>query len=72
MPYIAEQLTGEAARKHAADTTILGANLPQIAQQIEWLELVCSAFTDPGADWCEYRAYDKDGKLIGQRFTPGY
>jgi hypothetical protein len=72
MAYIDQTWTGENAKEHARDTSFMGANLPNVAEQVDRLELHCSNFSDPGADWCEFRAFDNIGKLIATRRMPGY
>jgi hypothetical protein len=72
MSYMIQKFHDEAAADTCANTGILGANLPQAAATVRTLEVWRSSFNDPGDDWCEYRALDRDGKLIARRRTEGY
>jgi hypothetical protein len=75
MPYRMTEAEGEAARELATNR-LWGPWAPGVASalaaQIERLELIASSFTDPGADWREWRAYDAQGKQIATRRRAGY
>ena len=70
--YLYEAFDGKAAKDKAADTSILGANMPQVVEQVERLECHATNTNDPGEDYCEWRAFDKDGNWLGARKVPGY
>ena len=73
MPYLIKASTGEKARKAARAPRPFGPGLPDdVVGRVEKLEVVGSSFDDPGADWCEFRAYDADGQLITSRRVMGY
>jgi hypothetical protein len=73
MPHLIKVNTGEKARKEARMPRPLGPGLPDnVVSRVEKLEVVGSSFDDPGADWCEFRAYDADGELITCRRVMGY
>jgi hypothetical protein len=73
MPHLIKASTGEKARKEARTPRPFGPGLPDsVVRRTEKLEVVGSSFDDPGADWCEFRAYDADGKLIASRRVMGY
>lgn len=55
------------AKKQAAAPPPFGPAFPaEIIAKIETLEAWGSGFKDPGPDFCEFRAYDAKGVLIGQ------
>jgi hypothetical protein len=73
MPHLIKASTGDEARKEARTPRPFGPGFPDIVVgRIQKLEIVGSSFNDPGADWCEFRAYDADGKLITSRRVMGY
>jgi hypothetical protein len=73
MPHLTKAKTGEKARKEARAPRPFAPGLPDsVASRTEKLEVVGSSFDDPGADWCEFRAYDADGRLITSRRVRGY
>jgi hypothetical protein len=73
MPHLIKVNTGEKARKEARTPRPFGPGLPDsVVSRIEKLEVVGSSFNDPGADWCEFRGYDADGKIITSRRVMGY
>ena len=73
MPHLIKVSTGEKARKEARTPSPFGAGLPDdVVSRTEKLEVIGSSFDDPGADWCEFRAYDADGRLITSRRVTGY
>jgi hypothetical protein len=53
----------DTARELAADEELGSGLAPEIAAQVERLELIASSVNDP-RDWCEWRAFDGQGKLI--------
>lgn len=73
MPYLIEKYDGDAARKVAAESAPFGPGFaPGVVAQVARVELWGSSFTDPGADWCEHRAFDAQGARIGARRRAGY
>lgn len=73
MPYKISTYEGEQARAEAAAPAPFGpAFTPEVVAKTARLELWGSSFTDPGPDWCEHRAFDASGVLLGQRRRDGY
>jgi hypothetical protein len=72
MPYISETWHGTKAKEHALNTSQHAANMPDLAEQTERIELHCSKFGAPGGDWCEYLAFDETGTLLRTRHINGY
>jgi hypothetical protein len=73
MPHLIKVNAGEKARKAARTPRPFGPGLPDsVVSRSEKLEVVGSSFDDPGADWCEFRAYDADSQLIASRRVMGY
>jgi hypothetical protein len=70
--HLIETLTGEAARTLATTRSPYGPGFSQEeAQTIHTLEIHGSSFTDPGPDYCEFRASNAQGQLPPRRIT-GY
>jgi hypothetical protein len=64
---------GGRARKQAAAPPPFGpAFAPEIVARTERLEVHGSSFKDPGADFCEFRAFDAEGTLIATKRMEGY
>ena len=64
---------GERARKQAAASPPFGPGFgPQVVAQTEVLEVHASEFKDPGPDYCEFRALDAKGNLVGSKRINGY
>jgi len=64
---------GGRARKQAAAPPPFGPEFsPEVVTQIETLEVHVSEFKDPGADFCEFRAFDAEGRLVGSKRIEGY
>lgn len=73
MPYMYQRWIGDAARREGSDTSLLGASLaPRTLKRLERLELICSLCSDPGPDWSEWVAYDRQGQVIERRRVNGY
>jgi hypothetical protein len=67
MPRLNDTMTGAEARKMAAEPRPFGAGLsPEIAANVERLELWYSTLDDLGDDWCEWKAYNELGLLFWQ------
>ncbi len=64
---------GGRARKQAEAVPPFGpAFAPEIIAKTETLEIHGSSFKDPGADFCEFRAFDAEGTLIATKRVEGY
>ena len=64
---------GESARKEAAGVPPFGAGFDAaIVATTEILEVHGSGVSDRGPDFCEFRAFDANGKLIGTKRVDGY
>ncbi len=64
---------GGRARKQAAAVPPFGPAFdPEIIAKTETLEIHGSDFKDPGADYCEFRAFDAEGTLIATKRMEGY
>ena len=73
MPYIVEESQGQMARQKAQEKPPFGPGFTvDDAQKVGRLELWGSSFSDPGGDWCEWRAFDAEGKLLAKRRSSGY
>jgi hypothetical protein len=73
MPYVDLTLEGDAARLRAEKKGFSEPSFSaETAARTVKLELVCSSFSDPGEDWCEWRAYDATGQVIAQTLSNGY
>lgn len=67
------KFTGEAARKEAAGKPPFGAGLnAEIVAKTETLEVHGSEISDPGPDYCEFRAFNAGGNIIGTKRVNGY
>ena len=65
--------TGGRARKQAAAPPLFGPGFSaEIIEKTETLEVWGTEFKDPGPDYCEFRAIDAKGVLLGQRRIGGY
>jgi len=65
--------TGEAARREAAATPPFGAGFSeQVVAKTEVLEIHGTGVSDPGPDYCEFRAFDATGNLVGTKRVNGY
>jgi len=64
---------GGRARKQAAAPPPFGpAFEPEIVAKTETLEVHGSEIRDPGADFCEFRALDAGGHIVGIKKLEGY
>lgn len=64
---------GGRARKQAAAPPPFGPEFsPEIVARIETLEVHGSELKDPGPDYCEFRAIDAEGNVIGTKRIDGY
>ena len=43
-----------------------------IVEKAARVETWCSSFNDPGGDYCEWRAFDSEGRPIGTHRVAGY
>ena len=67
------QFTCEAARKEAAGKPPFGAGFnAEVVAKTETLEVHGSEITDPGPDYCEFRAFDASGNPVGTKRVNGY
>lgn len=67
------KFTGEAARKEAAGKPPFGAGFnAEIVAKTETLEVHGSELKDPGPDYCEFRAINAGGNIIGTKRVNGY
>ena len=66
------RFTGEAARKEAAGPPFGAGFSAEIVAKTETLEVHGSAISDPGPDYCEFRAFDAKGNRIGTKRINGY
>jgi hypothetical protein len=65
--------TGAYARKEAAAKPPFGAGFnAQIVAITETLEVLGSELSEPGIDYCEFRAMDGEGNLVGTKKVKGY
>ena len=68
-----EKFTGNAARQSAASKPPFGVGFsPEFVAKTEVLEVHGSEFSDPGPDYCEFRAFDAQGNLVGTKRVNGY
>ena len=71
--HLQDKHSGEAARQTAASSPPFGPGFePDTTAKIETLEVWTSSFKDEGYDFCEFRALDHSGALIGRRRLAGY
>lgn len=64
---------GESARKEAASKPPFGAGFKaEIVAKTETLEVHGSGLKDAGGDFCEFRAFDANGTLLGTKKVKGY
>jgi len=67
------KFTGVRARKQAAATPPLGPCFSEeIVERIEILEVHGTSISDAGPDYCEFRAFDARGNLVGTKRVQGY
>ena len=67
------KFTGEAARQSAASKPPFGVGFSaEIVTKTETLEVHGSEISDPGPDYCEFRAFDAKGNLIATKRVNGY
>jgi len=68
-----EKFTGDAARQSAASKPPFGVGFSaEIVAKTETLEVHGSEVSDPGPDYCEFRAFDAKGNLVGTKRVNGY
>jgi len=64
---------GGRARKQAGAPPPFGPGYsPDIVAKTETLEIHGSGVNDPGANYCEFRAFDASGNLVGTKKVGGY
>ena len=64
---------GKEARENAAAAPPFGPRFsPEVVAKTKTLEVHGSEFSDPGPDYCEFRAFDAQGNLIGSKRVDGY
>jgi hypothetical protein len=64
---------GGRARKQAAAPPPFGpAFCPEIVERTETLEIHGSEVSDTGPDYCEFRAINAEGTIIGTKRINGY
>ncbi len=64
---------GKEARENAAAAPPFGAGFSaEIVAKTEALEVHGSEFSAPGIDYCEFRAFDGRGNLVGTKRVDGY
>ncbi len=67
------QFEGARARRQASASPPFGPGFhPGIVGQIERLEIHITEFRDPAVSYCEFRAFDETGRLIGTQRIEGY
>jgi hypothetical protein len=65
--------SGAHARREAAAKPPFGAGFHAVVvAKTETLEVHGSDVSDPGSDYCEFRAFDADGTLVGRKKVKGY
>ncbi len=68
-----EILKGEQAKQLAEMFPPFGPGFPRTTiDHLDALQIHCSDFQDSGPDFCEFRALDVWGELIGTRRIKGY
>lgn len=72
MPYLYAQYHGEEAKRFAVEDRFGPKFDPDIAEDVERVDVICSSFDDPGPDWCQHRLFDARGHQIAARHVPGY
>lgn len=74
MPHLIQtHATPEAAQEVAKTREPFGPGFPNtVVEKIAKLEVWGSSLKDPGGDYCEFRAFDADGKTIDSRRLGGY
>jgi len=64
---------GGRARKQAAAPPPFGPGfIPEIVSMTETLEVHGSEVNEPGPDYCEFRAINAEGTIIGTKRINGY
>ena len=64
---------GKEARENAAAAPPFGPGFsPEVVAMTEALEVHGSEFSDPGIDYCEFRAFDAGNNLVGTKRVDGY
>lgn len=67
------KFTGNQAKQSAASKPPLGIGFSEeIVSKTETLEVHGSEINDPGPDYCEFRAIDAEGTIIGTKRVNGY
>ena len=67
------KFTGNQAKQSAASKPPFGAGFSaEIVTKTETLEVHGSEINDPGPDYCEFRAIDASGNIIGTKRVNGY
>jgi len=73
VPHLIGTHVDELAQRSAKTNPPFGPGLPaDIVEKIVKLEMWGSSFKDPGADWCEFRAFNAEGEKIAERRVAGY
>lgn len=71
--HLIETHEGPKAAKAAAEGVPFGPGFPNIiAERTVKLEVWGSSFSDPGPDFCEFKAFDVAGAVVGHRRVNGY
>jgi hypothetical protein len=64
---------GKEARENAAAAPPFGPGFSEeIVAKTETMEVHGSEFSAPGIDYCEFRAFDVRGNLVGTKRVDGY
>lgn len=73
MPYIVGEYVGAHAKKFACDRKPGGMGLSvDKAREVEKVVHIGSSFSDPGADWNRFEAYNAAGDLVATHTVDGY
>lgn len=65
--------TGAAAKKEACTMPPFGPGFGEdVRAAVEKLEVWGTKASNPGPDYCEFRAFDAQGKQIGTKRVDGY
>lgn len=71
--HLVQRCAGEEARNMATSPPPFGPGFgPDVASRTETVEVWGSSSSDPGPDFCEFRAFDANGQEIARARTGGY
>ena len=71
--YLVEIVDGPRAKVVAKESAPFGASFSEdVVVKTEKVEIWGSDLDEPGADYCEYKAFDASGTLIGTKKVSGY